>query len=265
VTLTGGSIPAKGSCTVTFDVYAATGGTFVNSLAAGSLQTSNGSGLAATDATLTVIPLLDPLPLAGLSYAPAAIHAGGVTTLILTLSNPNTSLAVQSAPMSIPLPAGAVIAPTPNASSTCTGASITAPAGGSNVTVASAQIPARVGSAAGVCSARVDVTALTSGSFLTTLPANVLQTNNGNFASAANATLTVIPLIITLPPFLSQGFNPASILAGDVSTLTNTLSNSHTSVSNLALDLTDTLPAGLVVAPAPNASTTCNGSGPVDA
>ena len=55
VTLTGGSIPANGSCTVTVLVTAASAGSFVNSLAAGALQTSNGSNAAKAGATLTVL------------------------------------------------------------------------------------------------------------------------------------------------------------------------------------------------------------------
>ena len=42
VTLTGGSIPANGSCTVTVDVSAASAGNYFNSLATGSLQTDQG-------------------------------------------------------------------------------------------------------------------------------------------------------------------------------------------------------------------------------
>ena len=55
VTLTGGVIPANGSCTVTVLVTAANAGSFINSLAAGALQTSNGSNPSQTTATLTVL------------------------------------------------------------------------------------------------------------------------------------------------------------------------------------------------------------------
>ena len=55
VTLTGGSIPAEGFCTVTVGVTAASAGSYINSLVAGSLQTSNGSNAAPAAATLTVL------------------------------------------------------------------------------------------------------------------------------------------------------------------------------------------------------------------
>ena len=56
VNLTGGSIPANGSCTLTADVTAPVAGSFFNSLPAGALQTSNGNNAAPAVATLTVNP-----------------------------------------------------------------------------------------------------------------------------------------------------------------------------------------------------------------
>jgi len=49
-----GSIPANGSCTVTANVTAPRSGSYINSIPAGALQTSNGSNAAAAIATLTV-------------------------------------------------------------------------------------------------------------------------------------------------------------------------------------------------------------------
>ena len=54
VGLTGGSIPANGSCTVTAQVTASVRGSYFNSLPAGALQTSNGNNAAPAVATLTV-------------------------------------------------------------------------------------------------------------------------------------------------------------------------------------------------------------------
>jgi uncharacterized repeat protein (TIGR01451 family) len=50
-----GAIPANGSCTVTAQVSAAVAGTYVNTLPAGVLQTSNGNNTAPAVATLTVM------------------------------------------------------------------------------------------------------------------------------------------------------------------------------------------------------------------
>jgi hypothetical protein len=54
VTLTGGSMPAKGTCKVTFYVTVKSKGSYKNNLPAGALQTSDGSNAVAASATLTV-------------------------------------------------------------------------------------------------------------------------------------------------------------------------------------------------------------------
>jgi hypothetical protein len=54
VTLTGGAIPAYGSCKVTVVVTARYKGTYYNTVAAGALQTNKGNNAAAAVATLTV-------------------------------------------------------------------------------------------------------------------------------------------------------------------------------------------------------------------
>jgi len=55
VTLTGGAIPANGSCTITVKVTAPCNNYF-NNLPAGALQTSNGSNQEPSGASLTVTP-----------------------------------------------------------------------------------------------------------------------------------------------------------------------------------------------------------------
>jgi uncharacterized repeat protein (TIGR01451 family) len=54
VRLTGGTIPASGSCTITIDVTAPTAGTYTNTIAAGALTTSGGTNATAASDTLTV-------------------------------------------------------------------------------------------------------------------------------------------------------------------------------------------------------------------
>ena len=100
MTLPGGSIPAgsvttPGTCTVTVNVTAATAGGYLNTLLAGALKTSKGNNAAPAIATLTVVPLVPPggPPTLGKGFIPATIDAGGVSTLTITLSNPNLSVA----------------------------------------------------------------------------------------------------------------------------------------------------------------------------
>ena len=257
VTLPAGrSIPANGSCTLTVDVTAAAGGSYINTLPAGALVTSNGSNALPAIATLTVVSPGSP-PTLGKAFSPATINAGGVSTLTVILSNPNPAVATLTAPLVDTLPSGVVIAPTPNAATTCTGAGTpVAVAGSSTVTLpAGRSIPAN-----GSCTLTVDVTAAIGGSYINTLPAGALVTSNGNNAGPGVATLTVIPPLAA-PPLLGKAFNPTTIFAGGVSTLTVTLSNPAVTDATLTASLIDTLPGGVVIAATPNVSTTCGGVG----
>lgn len=58
---------------------------------------------------------------------------------------------------------------------------------------------------------------------------------------------------------LSKAFFPSTIAAGGVSRLAITLMNNTGAPVNTTAPLTDTLPAGMVIAPIPLASTTCGG------
>ncbi len=180
VTLTGGSIPADGSCTVTVGVTSPNAGTFINSIASGALQTSNGGNTAPAVATLTVNAPGNSPPTVNKGFSPATILSGGISTLTITLNNPDSAVASLTAPLTDPLPNGVVVSG--NASNTC-GGTLTANAGDSSVTLTGGSIPAD-----GSCTVTVDVTASGPGSYFNTLPAGALQTGNGSNGSPAVAT-----------------------------------------------------------------------------
>jgi hypothetical protein len=148
-------------------------------------------------------------------------------------------------------PAGLVVATPANASTTCAGGTVNAPAGQGSVSLASgAKIPAN-----GTCTVTVAVRALTAGSYFNLIPAGALVTDEGANASAASATLTATALPV--PPTLAKAFSPDSVTAALPSRLTLTLGNANTSAATLLAGLVDALPPGLVVAEPANASTTC--------
>jgi len=60
---------------------------------------------------------------------------------------------------------------------------------------------------------------------------------------------------------LFKTFNPSTINAGDVSTLTITFTNTNLAAATLTAPFTDNFPAGLVIAGTPNVATTCGGAG----
>jgi len=257
VTLTGGSIPANGACTMTVDVTAPSGGSYTNTLPIGALQTNNGNNLNLVVTTLTVNPPVTVIPpTLGKSFTPDTITAGGVSTLTITLSNSDATVASLTAPLVDTLPTGVVIAPTPNVASTC-GGTPSATSGGSTVSLTGGSIPS-----GNSCTLTVEVTAAGAGTFQNSLAAGALKTSNGNNGAPAVATLTVNTIAGTpVPPTLGKSFSPATINAGGVSTLTITLSNPGTLPDTLTSSLVDTLPPGVVIAASPAFSTTCSGAG----
>ena len=76
------------------------------------------------------------------------------------------------------------------------------------------------------------------------------------------STMTVCSLVASGNPSIVKSFSPLAISAGASSVLTIVLSNSNATVATLTGSLTDNLPAGVVVASVPNATTTCSGAAP---
>ncbi len=250
ITLTDGTIPANGSCTITAPVTAANAGSYFNSLPAGSLQTSNGNNSAPVVSTLTVSPTPAVPPTLAKLFTPASITAGGTSSLTITLSNANNTAAAISTPFVDTFPGGLVLSGT--ATTTC-GGTVSGSAGGSSVTLTGGAIPAN-----GSCTITAAVTAANAGSYLNSLAVGSLHTSNGNNSTSAGSTLTVVNVKI-VGPTLSKSFNPAALNSGSVSTLTITLNNASSTIAKLLAPLVDQLPGGMVVA-AGTSSNTCGGT-----
>lgn len=147
---------------------------------------------------------------------------------------------------------------TPNASTTCTGSSVAnvaAPASATQIVLSGATLPA-----SGACSVSVDVVSNVAGTYVNTIPAAALITEQG-VSNAEPASATVVYLL--LAPTVSKQFSPASINSGGTSALTLLLGNSNASAVTLTANLDDALPTspGALVVATPNGlSTTCPGA-----
>jgi uncharacterized repeat protein (TIGR01451 family) len=247
VTLTGGAIPVNGSCVLVVDVVAASGGSYINSLASGALVTSNGTNAAPAVATLSVSSSQVVAPTLGKGFNPSTINAGGSAILTITLTNPNSTAVSLSAPLTDTLPSGLVVSG--SASTTCVGG--TASTGTSTATAA--VTPLWSGSASRVtltggtirqcsCVLTVGVVAASGGSYINTLAAGDLVTSNGNNTAPAVATLTVNGSGVVTPT-VGKAFSPATVNPGKASTLTITLTNPNSTAASLNAPLTDTLPS----------------------
>ncbi|TVQ82235.1 MAG: DUF11 domain-containing protein [Micavibrio sp.] len=186
--LSGATIPASGSCTVSVNVLSNISGSYTNTIPAGALTTFE--GVTNDEPTNAQIFVSTP-PTVSKQFSPAVIPQGGTSTMTIFLGNDNgTALTLTSVfTDNLPTAPGAVlVAAVPNVSTTCPGA-VTASAGASSISYANgAQVPA------GGCSISVDVTAATAGDHTNNIPAGALQTDFGNNQQPDNAVLSVSTL-----------------------------------------------------------------------
>jgi ice-binding like protein len=138
--------------------------------------------------TCNVPPTSIP-PTLGKSFSPGSINAGAVSTLTITLSNANGTPANLSGPLIDNLPPGLMVVPG-TVKTTCIETKL---ASGWFI-----EVPGKVGLTAeglipanGSCTVTADVTAA-AGTYVNALPPGALQTDHGNNAEAAVATLTVL-------------------------------------------------------------------------
>ena len=274
VSLSGGTIPASGSCTFAIDVIVLHQATnnptnYVNTT--GAVSASSGAGNTASD-TLTANGGTFAV---AKGFSPNSIAPGGVSTLTFTVTSSQATGAFTNQVAGVVfqdvLPAGVVVA-TPNglAAGTCSAATITATAGSNTITLGTSLNPAGgntggldFGASGGggfdTCSFSVDVTAAAAGTYINTVTQSIggssaIVSNNGNNGSA---TLVVAAPI---PPSVAKAFSPTSIPVNGTSVLTLALTNpAANTVALTGIALTDNLPAGLVVATPNNLVTDCPG------
>ena len=237
--LSGGVIPATGSCTVTANVTSAAAGAYSNST--GTLATSNaGTGTAAT-ATLTVLAA----PTVAKSFGAPTILPGGTSTLTITLTNPNAT-AITGAAFTDNYPAGLLNTAAPGGTTSCSGGTVVASAGGSSLALSGATIPA-----SGSCTVTASVTGAAAATYVNSTGS--ISTGNAGSGSAASGTLVVMA-----PPSATKAFAPTPIAIGGTTVLTITLSNPN-SVAISGAAFTDSYPANMVNAATPAGATTCTG------
>jgi uncharacterized repeat protein (TIGR01451 family) len=131
------------------------------------------------------------------TFSEGTISAGGTSRLTITLTNANNTVANLIGPLIDNLPAGLVVVPD-SWSTTCTEvpfvASLSPLTGWFIVDTSKVGLTAEgLIPANGSCTVTADVTAAAPGTYVNTLPAGALQTDLGNNADPASATLTVVP------------------------------------------------------------------------
>jgi LPXTG-site transpeptidase (sortase) family protein len=256
VTLTGGTIPANGSCTIVFTVTSNTAGTYDNAVAANSITNTQGVGHAAfsTNPDLVVVDSATlPVGLAK-AFQTSPIQPGQTSRLRITITAP-ADTSISGISLTDNLPVGLVIANPPAPAESCPGGTLTAANGTSVITFTNTA--ANILNAGTSCNIDVWVTSSTPASYTNTIPASSITTIEGRTnLNPASATIRVTSLTVT------KAFYSTVVQAGGRSTMTITLQNSTPS-QLINVSLTDNLPGtatnGIRVAPVPNATTTCGG------
>jgi len=151
--------------------------------ASSSAPTSAGTKETACPAELNVNP---SAPSVAESFSPASVGEKAVSTLAITLSNPNGFTLLQSS-FSTTLPGNLSIASSPAVATTCTGTGMSLTNTTTSLTLSGAHIPAN-----GSCTITALVASASAGSYASVIAAHALSTvpAGGNSASAG-ATLTV--------------------------------------------------------------------------
>lgn len=206
-------------------------------------------------------------------FTPLQISAGGISVLRVTIFNPNTFQLTNASWTDdlVGVQPGLYIANPPNVVTTCGGAAVvTAVANSTTLSLANGTVPAQAGATPGQCYVEVNVSSVTTGNLINTIPANELSSDGNDGGTPVNITNTTpasatITVIGVSNPSLSKGFAPNTIFVGQYSTLTIRLNNNDASTTLTGAAYTDTLPAGLVIETPNGLTTTGCGGGVVSA
>jgi len=252
LSLSGASLSAGASCAVTVNVTMRQIGTVQDRIPVGSISTDQG-----VSNTLETVTSLSTQASIGIAkqFIPDVVKPGERTRLRLTFINP-LALPVASLFTTDSLPAGLTIPAGANPTSTCSGATVTAPTNDS-VQVSNGNLPAASGGLSTSCVAEIDVVAAVEGTYTNIIAANSVTGSVGG-SSVDNPSPASAVLQVRNPVSISKNFAPHSVSPGSTSTLTIILTNPG-AIPLTAAAVTDNLPANIVVALTPNASTTCVG------
>ena len=204
ISLTGGTIPANGTCTITVGITGTSAGVKNNVTSViGSVEGGNGNTAAAS--TIVALP-----PTISKAFGVAVLPLNGVTTLVFNIANPNATTALNGVSFLDPLPAGLLVANPNGLTNTCGGV-VTALPGTAAISLAGGTL-----TISGTCTISVNVTGVA--------PGNWTNTTNAITATEGGSGLTATANIVVGGNFLIT--YAANLTSGDsVLNLTNTGAN----------------------------------------
>jgi uncharacterized repeat protein (TIGR01451 family) len=239
VSLTGGTLAAGGTCTVSANVQGTADGVLNNSVTISSTEGGSGN---TSNASLTVLenPAIFP------TLNPGIVPVGGTATLTMTLRNNDATTTLTGLGFRDPLPGTAVA--TPSVVTNSCGGTVTAPAGATEVRLTGGTV-----APSATCTVTVAITGVTPGTYVNTV------FDAGSNETGLNSGGSNVSFSVQAPPSGAIAFNPGSIPVGGTTTLNFTLTNPTGNIDLLSgVGFTMTLPAGLTVADA--AISVCGGT-----
>lgn len=249
ISLTGGSLAANGSCTMTVNVTSSTGGVHPNTTTGVSSTQTGAAGNPSNTALLTVIAS----PVLTKSFSPTSVQVNVPSQMTLTVTNPNTTTTVTGVAFSDTYPANLRNNTPANLTLNCTSGSTGSTTGGANngTTVGFTGGTLAPG---GSCTITVNVEGTTTGNKVNTT--GTVTTTNAGTGAAASSTLNITSLNV---PTVTKAFGATTIPVNGTTTMTITLGANNATAIN-GVSFTDMFPPGLVVAPIPALNNTCGGT-----
>jgi uncharacterized repeat protein (TIGR01451 family) len=258
VSLSGGSIPAKGSCTVTATVTGTSFGIKTNTIAVGDLTVLTPAAVANGEATTASITVLAPPSITKVFLASPILPNTGTSTLQFVLSN-NNPVALTGVVFTdtFPTAPGAMTLANLTTTNDCGGTLQNNLGAALAIGSAGIRLNGGVIAANGGCTITVNVKAAVAGDYTNTIAAGALNsTEAGNSTVTANAALAVR----LAAPTLAKSFGPSTIAGNSATTLLLTLTNPSTTQTINGAALSDIFPAGMKVFSTPAFSNTCGGT-----
>lgn len=196
-TVTGSAAIATSTQDVTIDVSGLADGT----LTLTATLTDAGGNVTNQTAAATVTKSATP-PAFSMAFSPATTLAGQASTLTYTIDNSAGLVSASSTAFSHTLPAGLAVSTPPNASTTCTGGSLTAAAGAGAISYSGGSV-----NTGASCTVQVDVSSASANTYANTTGA---LTSNLGTSGTASASLTVSQPVLSV--------SDASVVEGDAGT-----------------------------------------------
>lgn len=187
-----------------------------------------GSSAASAPKTAKIAP-----PSLAITFGMSSVPLGGTTTLTFVITNSNLSGRMTGIAFDNNLPAGLVVSKSPRVTNSC-GGTVRAKAGSSNIILSGGSLGPGVSGRI-----MVNVLGVNAGMKVNNVEITSLEGGDGNRASNV--------LNVVAPPIITKAFEPQTVVVGETTRLTFTITNPNLETDLTGIGFNDVLPPGLMV------------------